>query len=318
MKTSTDPPASRVRPAQPEEAGAFFAQTPEQDAQMGAIGHVRMDFGGSGKEFWHSWHPRGREELNSPEFKAELQRVVDTLRETVLKDLSSMQRFCSENGGDISGGWSQNYGYVVETEHYEYCLRCNPVKGDYQAYLSCYDLNEQKINHAYPFCSSRNGRLRFCHTSLLQLPQSRVDPGERLHSRIQIGELHFAHVRQHCQLVEIVADGFLLPQDFFQSIENHDTFSETTRGHIVALAHMGLCCFPAYRFQILCCYSDAELFVFFHVSSVSVEVGVGFCPQTAFGRKSGVRRLAKCDAGSSQTGNVINLSPSFQSVKKRA
>ena len=40
MKTSTDPPAFRVRPAQPEEAGAFFAQTPEQDAQMGAIGHV--------------------------------------------------------------------------------------------------------------------------------------------------------------------------------------------------------------------------------------------------------------------------------------
>ena len=116
---------------------------------MGAIGHVRMDFGGSGKEFWHSWHPRGREELNSPEFKAELQRVVDTLRETVLKDLSSMQRFCSENGGDISGGWSQNYGYVVETEHYEYCLRCNPVPGDYQAHLLCYDLNEQKINHAY-------------------------------------------------------------------------------------------------------------------------------------------------------------------------
>ena len=60
-----------------------------------------------------------------------------------------MRRFCHENGGEISGGWSQNYGYIVETEHYEYCLRCNPVKGDYQAYLSCYDLNEQKINHAH-------------------------------------------------------------------------------------------------------------------------------------------------------------------------
>ena len=148
-KISTDLPVFRIRSAQPEEAGAFFAQTPEQDAQMGAIGHVRMDFGGSGKEFWHTWHPRGREELNTPEFKAELQQVVDKLRETVLKDLSSMQRFCCENGGEISGGWSQNYGYVVETERYEYCLRCNPVKGDYQAYLSCYDLNEQKINPAY-------------------------------------------------------------------------------------------------------------------------------------------------------------------------
>ena len=168
--TSTDPPVFRVRPAQLEEAGAFFAQTPEQDTQMGAIGCVRMDFGGSGKEFWHTWHPRGREELNSPEFKAELQQVVDKLRETVLKDLSSMQRFCCENGGDIPGGWSQNYGYVVETEHYEYCLRCNPVRGDYQAYLSCYDLNEQKIDHAYrPLV----GRVRFVNGDAQQFTDAK-------------------------------------------------------------------------------------------------------------------------------------------------
>ena len=114
-KISTDPPAFRVRPAQPEEAGAFFAQTPEQNAQMGAIGCVRMDFGKRGTAFWHTWHPRGREELNSPEFKAELQQVVDTLRETVLKDLPSMRHFCYENGGKIPGGWSQNYGYVENT-----------------------------------------------------------------------------------------------------------------------------------------------------------------------------------------------------------
>ena len=63
-KISTDPPAFRVRPAQPEEAGAFFAQTPEQNAQMGAIGCVRMDFGKRGTEFWHTWHPRGSESLN--------------------------------------------------------------------------------------------------------------------------------------------------------------------------------------------------------------------------------------------------------------
>ena len=29
-----------------------------------------------------------------------------------------------------------------------------------------------------------------------------------------------------------------------------------------------------------------------------VKVGTGFCPQTAFGREPGHRRLAKCDAGS--------------------
>ena len=37
--TSIDKPVFYIRPAKPEEAGAFFAQTPEQDAQMGAIGH---------------------------------------------------------------------------------------------------------------------------------------------------------------------------------------------------------------------------------------------------------------------------------------
>ena len=50
-KISTDLPAFRVWPAQPEEAGAFFAQTPEQNAQMGAIGCVRMDFGKRGTAF---------------------------------------------------------------------------------------------------------------------------------------------------------------------------------------------------------------------------------------------------------------------------
>ena len=76
-------------------------------------------------------------------------------------------------------------------------------------------------------------------------------PAWNLHSRIQIGELYLAHVRQYRQLVEIVADGFLLPQDFLESVQNHNLFSETTGGHIIALAHMGLCCFLAYRVQIL-------------------------------------------------------------------
>ena len=36
-------------------------------------------------------------------------------------------------------------------------------------------------------------------------------------------------------------------------------------------------------------------------------VGMGFCPQTAFGREPGHRRLAKCDAGSSRTGGFFPL-----------
>ncbi len=59
-----------------------------------------------------------------------------------------MLRFCGAHGGQISGGWSQNYGYIVETDNYQYCLRCNPVRGDYQAYLTCYDKQVQEMNQA--------------------------------------------------------------------------------------------------------------------------------------------------------------------------
>lgn len=141
-------PEFGMRPASADEAAAFFVQMPEQDRRMGAIGHVRIDFGMDGDEFWHTWHPRGEESLNSAAFRTELGQVVDWLRGSVLKDLRSMSQFCREQGGEIPGGWRQNYGYVVETEDYGYYLRCSPGKGDYHAYLTCFDLNVQRENLA--------------------------------------------------------------------------------------------------------------------------------------------------------------------------
>ena len=38
--------------------------------------------------------------------------------------------------------------YVIETENYRYCLRCNPSPGDYNAYLTAFDLNVQRQNMA--------------------------------------------------------------------------------------------------------------------------------------------------------------------------
>lgn len=135
----------QLRPASPEEAGLFYAQTPERDEELGAIGHVRIDFGHEGKEFWHTWWPRGPEELNTQEFRDELGKVVNDLRKGVLKDLPSMRRYCYGSEGAIKGGTCcQNYGFTLETERYLYRLRCNPTEGDYQAYLSCFDKQAQK------------------------------------------------------------------------------------------------------------------------------------------------------------------------------
>ncbi len=141
-----DPRKYVPRPASPEEAGLFFALPPEKDGELGAIGHVRIDFGSSRTSFHHTWWPRGPQELNTQEFKAELQDVVDELRKSVLKSLGSMRRYCWGHNGEISGGsCCQNYGYVVETERYLYRLRCNPTEGDYQAYLSCFDKQAQTL-----------------------------------------------------------------------------------------------------------------------------------------------------------------------------
>lgn len=60
-----------------------------------------------------------------------------------------MLRWCHLHGGEIEGGiCTQNYGYTVETERYRYCLRCNPARGGYQAYLSCFDLRAQALYQA--------------------------------------------------------------------------------------------------------------------------------------------------------------------------
>ena len=138
-----------LRPASPEEADLFYASDPETDHANGCIGHMRMDFG-RGEAFWHTWWPRGPEEWNSPDFKSELNELVNSLRENVLKDLRSMSNYCYDHGGELpSGQYGRSiYGYVAETERYRFCLRCIPHQGDYNAYLTCYDKQIQEMNQA--------------------------------------------------------------------------------------------------------------------------------------------------------------------------
>lgn len=136
----------QLRPASIEEAGLFYSELDEtQDEALGTVGHIRMDFGSGGKEFWHTWWPHNEDRFNTLEFKEELQVIVDTLRANgPLKDLASMSNYCYKNGGAITED-SKSFGYVAETDHYRYCLRCTPTPGDYQGYLYCYDKRQQEM-----------------------------------------------------------------------------------------------------------------------------------------------------------------------------
>ena len=106
------------RPASREEVGLFYSE-PNQtlDEALGTVGHLRMDFGSGGKEFFHTWWPHNEDQFNTGDFKDDLQDVVDALRaDGPLKDLSAMSTYCHQNGGAISQD-GRSYGYIAETKH---------------------------------------------------------------------------------------------------------------------------------------------------------------------------------------------------------
>lgn len=133
-----------LRPASREEAGHFYSDE-GQDEVLGTVGHLRMDFGSGGKRFHHTWWPHNGDRFNTPEFKEVLQEFVDAMRQNgPLKDLATMSSYCWCNGGEISDN-DRVYGFIAETEQYRFCLRCTPRPGDYQGYLYCYDLRQQRL-----------------------------------------------------------------------------------------------------------------------------------------------------------------------------
>ncbi|EHM53141.1 hypothetical protein HMPREF0372_01176, partial [Flavonifractor plautii ATCC 29863] len=123
-----------LRPATCKEASLFYLDD-QADRSLGTVGHVRMDFGSSGKGFYHTWWPHNGDRFNTPEFKEALQQFVDAVREDgPLKDLPSMGQFCRQNGGAITED-GRSYGYLAEMGDYRFCLRCTPSPGEYQCYL---------------------------------------------------------------------------------------------------------------------------------------------------------------------------------------
>ena len=90
-------------------------------------------------------------------------------------------------------------------------------------------------------------------------------------AELELGELHLAHIGQHGELVQVVADGLLLPQDVLQVVHDDNAFSKAAGDHIVALRHVRLCCFSSYCVQILLRDANTELLTFSHVSSVHMK-----------------------------------------------
>lgn len=116
-----------------------------KDAQRGAIGHLRMDTGSSGKELFISWWPHQNNALNKEPFRSELDMVVNALRrkELPLNSLQDMKKFCWKYGKEAEIESGRSYGFKIETTDFQYMIRLTPQRGDY-SYIYCYDKSAQR------------------------------------------------------------------------------------------------------------------------------------------------------------------------------
>ena len=117
---------------------SFFSNSEPRET-VGVIGHLRGDFGKNGNEFWTTWFDRNSK-LNTPEFKEEIDSVINELRETILKDRKSMNTAARLYPScRIDSDIGEMYGIFVETDSYEYSIRMNVDAGTYDFYCYCAD-----------------------------------------------------------------------------------------------------------------------------------------------------------------------------------
>ena len=112
------------------------------DVERQCIGHLRGDFGRSGDEFWTSWFDH-LPEFHTEAFTKEFQKIVNDLRKKgrLLHSMNTMRKLCRE---EESLQIDESYCFMTYTDRYLYCLRCIPLRGNYNFYLYCYDREDKE------------------------------------------------------------------------------------------------------------------------------------------------------------------------------
>lgn len=117
-----------------------YAQSRQLEAQTGCVGYLRGDFVSSGTEFYSGWFD-SMKYLKTPEFKEELDAVINALRQDaqyggLLKDRGSLSNACRQANTPKFG--RDESGFRVNTQDYVYLLRLTPKRGEYNFYVYCF------------------------------------------------------------------------------------------------------------------------------------------------------------------------------------
>ena len=93
----------KTRPLTPTEQKYTYAQSMQLEGQTGTIGHLRGDFATTGYGFYTTWFDT-RPQWKSDEFKAELDTVINALREDKgLLHRGTLQGVSKSDGGSGYG-----------------------------------------------------------------------------------------------------------------------------------------------------------------------------------------------------------------------
>ena len=128
-----------------KEERELFSLNENEPMEYGCIGHLRGDFGGSGKEYYSTWFDHTCKHLNDAKCKAIGNAIINTLNSdgNVMSSRSDMYNFCHPREDCKIDGIYENmtWGFRIFTEDYAFYLKCTPVCSDYNFYLYVYDKN---------------------------------------------------------------------------------------------------------------------------------------------------------------------------------
>ena len=232
----------------PEEQKYTYTQSRQLIGQTGCIGHLRADLG-SGEDFYSSWDDH-RADLKKPEFKRELDEVINTLRNDILKSRSNLSKYCYAHP-EASFGNDREWGLRVNTPQYSYLMRLNPNKGEYSLYCYCYrrdwlDHHMEQARRGIRFITSHyEEKFRIADGDQVRITYPDGDSRDRTARyiddyHVEIGGGFGCDLYHICELAEMLENSGAtviplrssLPERCFVYVESTDEIGVITRGEM--------------------------------------------------------------------------------------
>lgn len=207
-----------IKPMQPEERLYAYGQSQQIRGQTGSIGHLRGDFGKSGREFYTTWEDHVKS-YRGEDFGDEFDKIINALRfEDVggglFEGRNSMRLYCKGHPESaFAGNYCEEYGFRIDKGEHSFLIRCNPMQDDYNFYVFCYvkehlDAHMEKARNGIRFITPSYKELfRIPDGDKIQIIQPDGDKQVRVcryidETHVEIGSNSLYHIRQFAELME--------------------------------------------------------------------------------------------------------------------